>query len=290
MGPRAAEQVIVVLGTGSGKSLIIMVAAVMEGAGTTVLVLPTVALRTNMLQRAQKMGVRTITWSPGQTRTAPLVVVSAEAACSQGFGDYVSKLQVRQVLDRIIVDEAHLTITASGYRKSMKQLGWHVRRVATQTVWLTATLPPAFEEAFLQQNILTRPRLVRESTNRSNLRYRIDRYDGEQGLVAAAVDLARTYCAALSGDAKGRLIIYCQTIDLMQEVAEALSCPIYTGDRDVMTLEEREEALAQWEGLTGSPAIAATSALSVGYDYPYVRCVIHAGPPRCLTDFSQESG
>ena len=62
----------------------------------------------------------------------------------------------------------------------MKQLGWHVRRVATQPVWLTATLPPAFEEAFLQQNILTRPRLVRESPNRSNLRYRIDRYDGEQ--------------------------------------------------------------------------------------------------------------
>jgi superfamily II DNA helicase RecQ len=49
MGPRAAEQVIVVLGTGSGKSLIIMVAAVMEGAGTTVLVLLTVALQTNML-------------------------------------------------------------------------------------------------------------------------------------------------------------------------------------------------------------------------------------------------
>jgi thioredoxin-like negative regulator of GroEL len=60
-------------------------------------------------------------------RTAPLVVISAEAACLQGFSDYVSKLQVRQALDRIIIDEAHLTITASGYYKSMKQLGWHVR-------------------------------------------------------------------------------------------------------------------------------------------------------------------
>jgi superfamily II DNA helicase RecQ len=159
-----------------------------------------------------------------------------------------------------------------------------------QTVWLTAILPPAFEEAFLQQNILIQPHLIRESTNRSNLQYRINRYDGEQELIAAAVNLARTYCAALSGNAKGRLIIYCQTIDLMREVAEALSCSIYTGDRDVMTLEEQEEALTQWEGPTGSPAIAATSALSVGYNYPYVRCVIHAGPPRCLTDFSQESG
>jgi superfamily II DNA helicase RecQ len=79
-------------------------------------------------------------------------------------------------------------------------------------------------------------------------------------------------------------------INLMQEVAEVLLCPIYTGDRDVMTDEEREQALAQWESPTGSPAIAATSALSVGYNYPHVRCVIYAGPPRCLTDFSQESG
>jgi superfamily II DNA helicase RecQ len=92
MGPRAAEQVIVVLRTGSGKSLIIMVAAAMEGAGTTVLVLPTIVLRTNMLQRAQKIGVCIITWSPGQMRMALLVVVSAEAACSQGFSDYMSKL------------------------------------------------------------------------------------------------------------------------------------------------------------------------------------------------------
>ena len=34
----------------------------------------------------------------------------------------------------------------------------------------------------------------------------------------------------------------------------------------------------------------ATSALSVGYDYPYVRYVLHAGPPRRITDFAQESG
>jgi hypothetical protein len=31
----------------------------------------------------------------------------------------------------------------------------------------------------------------------------------------------------------------------MREVAEALLCLIYMGDRDVMMLEEREEALAQ---------------------------------------------
>lgn len=48
------------LGTGSGKSLIVMVAAALEGAGTTIMVLPTVALRGNILERVAKMGIRTI--------------------------------------------------------------------------------------------------------------------------------------------------------------------------------------------------------------------------------------
>ncbi|KAH7010987.1 hypothetical protein EDB80DRAFT_875650 [Ilyonectria destructans] len=45
LGPRLAEQVIVVLATGSGKTLIVMVGAALEGAATTILILPTVALR-----------------------------------------------------------------------------------------------------------------------------------------------------------------------------------------------------------------------------------------------------
>lgn len=36
----------------------------------------------------------------------------------------------------------------------MVQLGSYVRQVRTQTVWLTATLPPAFEEAFIRRNLL----------------------------------------------------------------------------------------------------------------------------------------
>ena len=36
--------------------------------------------------------------------------------------------------------------------------------------------------------------------------------------------------------------------------------------------------------------IVATSALGAGFDYPHVRSVIHAGAPRRLSAFSQESG
>ncbi|EAQ91762.1 hypothetical protein CHGG_03697 [Chaetomium globosum CBS 148.51] len=299
----AAEQVVAVLATGSGKTLIVMVAAVLAGAKTTILILPTLALRTNMMARFSKFGIKAMEWAPGELKAAPLVVVSAEAACTSGFLDYAHRLDGQQRLDRIVVDECHLTVTAT-FRKSMTQLGSYVRQIPTQTVWLTATLPPAFEEAFLRRNLLVRPRMVRESTNRANLRYSIIRYRGPGGLCDRAAELVRTLLAGESRGGKGegvagaacgddqpaRMIVCCPTLDLVGELAETLDCPMYTGDRETTSGEEKEAAIDRWLGPAGSPVIVATSALGVGFDHPNVRWVVHAGAPRCMTDFSQESG
>ena len=51
MGPQPAEQVVLVIGTGSGKTLVVMIGAVVADARTTILVLPMVALRGDMLRR-----------------------------------------------------------------------------------------------------------------------------------------------------------------------------------------------------------------------------------------------
>ncbi|KAH7183761.1 hypothetical protein BKA60DRAFT_475198 [Fusarium oxysporum] len=122
IGPRAPEQVIVVLATGSGKTLVFMVGATLAGAETTILILPTVALRGNMLGRLDKVALKHHIWRPGSKKSAPIVVVSAEAACTEAFLEYANRLSDRQCLDRIVIDECHLTITASCYRRSMSQL------------------------------------------------------------------------------------------------------------------------------------------------------------------------
>ncbi|KAM5515467.1 hypothetical protein FOXYSP1_06434 [Fusarium oxysporum f. sp. phaseoli] len=51
VGLHAPEQVVVILATGSGKTLIFMVGAALEGSATTILILPTVAFSGNMLRR-----------------------------------------------------------------------------------------------------------------------------------------------------------------------------------------------------------------------------------------------
>ncbi|KAJ4226463.1 hypothetical protein NW757_014255 [Fusarium falciforme] len=126
LGPCPPEQVIVVLGTGSGKTLIVMVAISLAGAGTIVLILPTVALRGNIVGRLDEVGLRHYVWERESKRVAPVVIVSAEAACIDGFLDYAYRLVDRQQLDRIVIDECHLTITASSYWRSMAILAWHL--------------------------------------------------------------------------------------------------------------------------------------------------------------------
>lgn len=48
--------------------------------------------------------------------------------------------------------------------------------------------------------------------------------------------------------------------------------------------------LSGWLGNRDQPAIVATSALGVGFNYPYIRWVIHVNAPDDLSAFSQESG
>ena len=88
MGPQPAEQVVLVIGTGSGKTLVVMIGAAIADAGTTILVLPMVALRGDMLRRFHQVGIRPLIWSMDCKRSALLVIVLAEAACIQGFLEY----------------------------------------------------------------------------------------------------------------------------------------------------------------------------------------------------------
>ncbi|KAL5324770.1 hypothetical protein ACEPPN_005888 [Leptodophora sp. 'Broadleaf-Isolate-01'] len=152
-----AEQVVLVIGTGFGKTMVVMIGVAIADAETTILVLPMVALRGDMLRRFHEVGIRSLIWSVDCQRSASLVIVSAEAAFS------------KQKLNRIVVDEGHLTITARNYRLS--------------------TLPPVMEKEFIEHNKLVKPRIIRESTNRPNIKYMVSFGAGPGPLIERAANL-----------------------------------------------------------------------------------------------------
>ena len=131
-----------------------------------------------------------------------------------------------------MINKGHLTITASNYRPCIAQLGWYVRQIRTQTVWLTATLPPVMQEAFIEHNKLVRPRIIRESTNRPNIKYMVSFETGPGALIKRAANLVQVYWPKqeIFDHSRDKIIVYCRTREEVALLAELLQCPSYTSE------------------------------------------------------------
>ena len=174
------EQVVAILPTGAGKSLLFMLPCTLPDAGITILVVPLVSLYGDMLRRVNELRIDHLEWRPGESREAALVLVSVEAASSSDFGKYAKRLIREQKLDRIVIDECHLTVIAAEYRPSIVKLP-AIRGLRTQFVYLTATLPPSMRLEFEERNYLHRPTIIRASSNRPNIFYMVRRVDAQAG-------------------------------------------------------------------------------------------------------------
>jgi hypothetical protein len=75
------KQVIVIMVTGKGKSLLFMLPCILPDARVTILVLPLVSLRGDLLRQVRELGIDHLVWALGELRDAPLVFVTVEAAC-----------------------------------------------------------------------------------------------------------------------------------------------------------------------------------------------------------------
>jgi superfamily II DNA helicase RecQ len=88
-----------------------------------------------------------------------------------------------------VVDECHLTVVTIDYRPSIVELTT-IRSLRTQFVYLIATLLPSIRAEFKERNYLYYPKVIRVSSNQSNIFYmvrKIDTYTGSL-LKQAAVE------------------------------------------------------------------------------------------------------
>lgn len=286
----STEQVVVILPTGAGKSLLFMLPCTLPDAGITILVVPLVALRGDLLRRLGGLRVDHIEWTPGEKRECGLVLVTAEAASTRDFSKYARSLISQQKLDRIVIDECHLTITAAGYRQSIVDLV-AIRSLRTQFVYLTATLPPSMQTEFEERNHLLRPKVIRASSNRPNIFYMVCRTTSGQGsLLEQAAARARDAWdrPGMFDQSRDKIILYVRTRDEANDLAKLLDCSMYTARSGTAT--EKEATVAEWVQSPAQPYIVATTAFAEGFDYPYVRLVVNVNEPESMVTFAQESG
>lgn len=266
---------VVVLPTGGGKSLPFMLAASLRDPGVTILVAPFKALLFDYVKRLKLSEVDHVLWYHGQTRYAPLVVVSADHCGGSDFITYGHMLGRK--LRRVVIDEGHLSFTASDYRQKLRTL-YHLRVLGRPTVVLTATLPPSRMHELVEALSIQNPMVIRCSTVRPNIRYMVQRCPGQTQLKVAC-EMARI--RRLQPGERG--IFYCRQRDTAEELAKQLGCGFFHS-----TSVSKEETIASW--MENGGFCAATGALGTGVDFPGIVYIVHVGVPYGMIDFAQETG
>ncbi|KAM0321501.1 hypothetical protein ACHAQA_010069 [Verticillium albo-atrum] len=140
---------VVVMGTGGGKSLCFMLPAASCPGGITIVIVPLVSLQGDMVDRCRASDISCAEWrSDRPPGLVAIVFVTPESAMTKRFQNYLEGLRVTAQLDRIVVDECHTILEGSkAFRPRLRELG-QLGLVGAQMVYLTATLPPSREVAF----------------------------------------------------------------------------------------------------------------------------------------------
>ncbi|RGP59552.1 recq family [Fusarium longipes] len=287
----AAQQspLVAVLPTGGGKSLVFMVPAMLASAGVTIVVAPYAELKRQLVQRCVDAGLDCKPWPEARSSWPRVTLVSAEAAITDDFLQWAADLSVNGRLDRVVIDECHLTFTAAEtYRSKLRGLVL-LRSLGCPFVFLTGTLPPLRQRDFEEAMQLQNPLYIRASSHRLNVRYAVLRVRNGRGVMEVKRRVAARL-PDLSAGEKG--IIYCTSQAKCKALALQLGCHYYHALRDnsdSQFIAQREEGFQAW--LRGeAPYIVATAALGTGIDVAGITHVIHLEAPFSIIDYAQEAG
>jgi len=277
---------VVVLPTGGGKSLLFTVPACVEEVGVTVVVVPYRALIEDLVGRIRGAGVECIEWAHGENNPASVVIVSADVVgditSNSNFLGYAQLLKSKGLLQRIVVDECHLVLTARHWRENLLKVK-NLRLLGCPIVLLTATLPPLRERELEASMLVKNATYIRASTVRPNARYFVSWCQGE-ALESTVLTTCKRWAARLRRTGQ-KGVVYCLSKAQSERLADKLGCAYYHAG---MEADERAERLEEWVEQGG--LIVATSALGTGVDYAGIVYILHVGMPWSITDFAQASG
>jgi ATP-dependent DNA helicase RecQ len=287
---------LVVMPTGSGKSLCYQLPALMRDY-LTVVVSPLVALMQDQVDglRARGAGERVALVNAQQSgednRAAieravagdlRLLYVAPERFGAPGFLDRIAGLDI----GLFVVDEAHcVSQWGHDFRPDYFRLQAVAQRLGAHAVMAsTATATARVAMDIARRLALRDPVQVTTGFDRPNLTFSVAR--------PHAGDKRAMLIETLRADEARPAIVYAGTRAGCEELAELVSGelgvraePYHAG------LDRERRAAVQRRFLADeTPVIVATNAFGMGVDKPNVRTVIHASTPPSLEAYYQEAG
>src|SRR6267143_7013130 len=291
------KNAIVVMPTGSGKSLCYQLPALMFD-GATVVVSPLIALMKDQVDalRARDLPATFINSSVDEKeqwsridalrrREFKLVYVAPERFRSNRFLEALKSIRV----SLFAVDEAHCISTwGHDFRPDYLRLKNVVQALnanggGAQTVALTATATPYVRSDIIQQLGLTKPETFVSGFDRPNLTIDVVHTEKEREKVARIKRLAKTH------DGSG--IIYAATRKAVEQVAMQLQVQGLSVSAYHAGMGDAVRVKAQEDFMTGrTQMIVATNAFGMGIDKADIRFVAHYQMPGSIESYYQEIG
>ncbi|PKA61813.1 Mediator of RNA polymerase II transcription subunit 34 [Apostasia shenzhenica] len=286
---------LVVMATGSGKSLCYQVPPLVTGK-TAVVISPLLSLMQDQVMSLKQRGIKAehlgssqtdqSVYSKAESGVYDVLYMTPEKACMVPPRFWGNLLNVGMCL--LAVDEAHcISEWGHDFRKEYKQLDV-LRGVLFNVpfIGLTATATEKVQNDIVQSLKMTDPYINIGSFDRQNLFYGVKPCNRTQSFQEELVAKILKYKA--SG---GSTIVYCTTVKDTEQICQLLRdagivSGIYHGQMGSKAREESHRSFIRDE----IQVMVATIAFGMGIDKPNIRCVIHYGCPKSLESYYQESG
>ena len=287
----AGKSTLAVMPTGAGKSLTYQLPAVAL-EGTCVVVSPLIALMHDQLRSAAANGIRAASLTSADSEEAreatidafragklDLLYVAPERASQAHFRELLSKAQI----NLFAIDEAHcVSEWGHDFRPDYRLLRPLLDQFpAVPRLALTATADAHTRADILAQLGIPEDGLIVAGFDRPNIRYVVRHRENPVRQIAA-----------LMAQQPGPGIVYAPTRRKVEDIAEKLAAatgrPVlpYHAGLDPKVRSANQAAFVASEDMV----IVATVAFGMGIDKPDVRFVVHAGVPKSIESYYQETG
>ena len=288
----AGQSTLAVMPTGAGKSLTYQLPAVMM-QGTCVVVSPLIALMHDQLRSATVNGIRAAALTSVDTDRATtvarlregdldLLYVAPERASQSHFRELLSEARI----NLFAIDEAHcVSEWGHDFRPDYRLLRPLLDQFpGVPRLALTATADAHTRDDILQQLGLPTDGLIVAGFDRPNIRYTIQPRDNPQRQLTQ-----------LLAEQPGPGIIYAPTRAGVERLAQSLGASGRPNGRTVLPYHAGlppEVRAANQSAFVASEdmVMVATVAFGMGIDKPDVRFVAHAGLPKSIEGYYQETG
>ena len=286
------RDVLLVMPTGSGKSLCYQLPALARG-GTTLVISPLIALMEDQVAKLKALGCAVECIHSGRRRAdsrevcrdylagrLQFLFIAPERLRVAGFPEMLAKRPVAL----IVVDEAHcISQWGHDFRPDYRRLGQYVPSLRpAPVIALTATATPPVQDDIVEQLGLKQPARFIHGFRRANIAIEV---------VEVAPSQRSPLTRELLADPQRRpAIVYTPTRKQAEAVAEELSaCHTAAAYHAGLDAERRKQV--QEEFLQSKlDIIVATIAFGMGIDKPDIRTVIHTALPGSIEGYYQEIG